>query len=425
LNNKEIRQYIISGGADEALSGLYGEDKLQEAKARCIEVCDGFDKRFGEGEDMAFFSSPGRTEIGGNHTDHNHGCVLAAAIDMDIVAAASPTAMKMVSFKSQGFPEYQVDLSTLLPQNDEKGLSSALIRGVADGLVKNGYKAYAFDAYSTSKVLKGSGVSSSAAFELLTASIFNFLFNKGEISPETCARVSQYAEQKYFGKPSGLMDQLSCAVGGFVFMDFADPEMPKIRRLSYDLTNDGYTLCVINTGGSHHNLTDDYAYVGLEMRSVAKALGCSYLAETSLDRVMENISDIRSRCGDRAVMRAIHFFEENERVKAQAKALDEGDFESFLDVVNESGLSSALQLQNSFSPSEPSEQGIPLALSITKRFLGKKGACRVHGGGFAGTIQAYIPTEILSRYSSEMNSVFGEGACIPLKVRAQGSTKIF
>jgi len=382
--------------------------------------------------DIRYFSAPGRVEIGGNHTDHQHGRVLAAAVGLEISAAVKPNILNTVRLRTQGdgslvfSTEHKgtvplcsttiVDLNTLDVQSGETGTSAALVRGVGAWFIENGYAIGGFDADLSSTIPIGAGLSSSAAFAVLIGNIFKGLYG-GDVSPLEIARAGQFAENVYFGKPCGLMDQTISSCGGLNIIDFKNPQTPIVTPINAKLP--GYTMCIVSTGGSHVDLTDDYAACNSEMRAVAAHFGKGYLREVCESDFYSSISDLRY-LGDRAVLRAIHFFEENKRVLKQAKALEKGNIKSFLDMVNESGRSSLAYLQNVFSPSNPQEQGLTLALSLSEQVLTGVGAWRVHGGGFAGTILAFVPDELKADYERRMTSVFGDGCCLFLSIRKEG-----
>ena len=382
-----------------------------------------FEKLFGE-KPTHFFSAPGRTEIGGNHTDHNLGRVFAAGVSLDVIAAVKATDDGIITVKSEGFPVDKIDSADTEVKEEEKNSSASLIRGMAGGFLKNGHKIGGFNAYTTSNVLKGSGLSSSAAFEVLIGTILNGLYNEQAISAVEVAQLSQYAENVYFGKPSGLMDQMASSVGSFITIDFKDEKEPVIKKVDYDFSKSGYALCIVDTKGNHADLTPEYAAIPQEMKSVAQFFGKSVLREVDKQELLDNISAVREKCSDRAVLRALHYFDDNERVLAQAEALERGDIEGFFKLINESGDSSFRYLQNIYASSAPAEQGLSLALYIAKSVLGDKGACRVHGGGFAGTIQAFVPNDMLDKFSAEIEKVFGEGSCYVLSIRPVGGVMV-
>lgn len=405
------------------LGEIYTPDALEMQKERYAQAAAEFERLYGT-KPLRFFSAPGRTEVGGNHTDHNHGRVLAAGVSLDVIAAVIPTDDGIVEVKSAGFPLDTVDLSDLTVHDDELNTSASLIRGVAAGFSKNGHKIGGFKAYTTSNVLKGSGLSSSAAFEVLIGNILNGLYNEHSVSAVEIAQLSQYAENVYFGKPSGLMDQMASSVGGFITIDFADPAQPVIDSIDFDFASSGHRLCIVDTKGSHADLTPEYAAVPQEMKAVAQFFGKEVLREVDKDTLVSNIPAIREKLGDRAVLRALHFIDENERVLRESDALVNKDFDTFLDVVKESGRSSYMYLQNVFAASDPTHQGLSLALWLASDVLGDRGACRVHGGGFAGTIQAFVPEDLAEKFVSVVGGVFGEGSCYMLSIRPFGGTEV-
>ena len=414
----------LQNGALDRYSHLYRDTK--EEALRYIDAISAFVALYGDDRDLSLFSVPGRTEVSGNHTDHNHGKVLAAAIDRDIIAVVAKSENGIVRLKSEGYPEDTVDLSLSGdPSAFEDGSSQSLIAGTLDGFIRRGYTVTGFDAYTTTKVLKGSGISSSAAFEVIIGNILNHLANDGKIKNEELAKIAQYAENVYFGKPCGLMDQMACAVGGFVSIDFEDPKTPVITPIPFSLSDKGYLLCIVNTGGNHADLTPDYAAVPAEMKSVAAYFGKEVLRGISEKEIVENIPILRSAVGDRALLRALHFVRENARVEKQTEALLSGDVDAFLAGVLHSGASSFRFLQNVYTNQNPSEQGLSLALCVAEGLLENKGcAYRVHGGGFAGTVQVFIKKELADGFVSVMDSLFGEGASMILSVRPEGAVKI-
>ena len=416
---------LLKGGALEKYSSLYKNIPAQTE--RMIAAIDSFTALYGEDRDVSLFSVPGRTEVMGNHTDHNKGCVLAAAIDRDVIAVASPNTDGVIRFKSEGYPESVIDLSSIDdPADFENYTSASLIAGLAKGFVNSDYSIGGYDAYATTEVLKGSGISSSAAFEVMIGNIFNHLYNDGNVDNKEIAKLSQFAENVYFGKPCGLMDQMACAVGGFVFIDFGDSKNPIVEPISFSLTEKGYSLCIVNTGGNHADLNDDYASVPYEMKSVAAELGKEVLRGATEDELVKIIPTLREKLGDRALLRALHFVRENERVTAAKNALTDGNVDAFLRGVLASGASSFQYLQNVYTTINVKEQGLSLALAITDGYLAGKGcAFRVHGGGFAGTIQVFIKNELIDGYCELLDSVFGEGAAMQLRIRPVGACKLF
>ena len=405
------------------LEQVYANGDIHYQRSQYNAICEAYENQFGE-KPQRFFSAPGRSEISGNHTDHNHGLVLAAGISLDCIAAVVPTDDGIITFRSLGFGEVKIDTADLEIKQQELGTSAALIRGVCAGFAQRGLKVGGFKAYCKSDVLAGSGLSSSAAFEVLIGDILAGLYNQGRPDDIEIAKISQYAENEYFGKPSGLMDQMACSVGGFTMMDFRSEKDPIVTPLKFDLSASGYSLCIVDTKGDHADLTPDYAAIPAEMKAVAQVFGKSVLRELSREELTENSITVRRKCGDRAYLRALHFFDENERVKAQAEALKNGDIDSFLRLVNESGDSSLCWLQNIFPCSQPQNQGLAVALYAAKKVLGGKGACRVHGGGFAGTVQAFVPDELLDGFMLEMIKLFGDECCYTLSIRNVGGAEI-
>jgi galactokinase len=410
-----------------SLAELYGnnEKTIRHHADRYQRLIKQYQQNFGD-DDLQLFSAPGRTEIGGNHTDHNHGRVLAASVNLDSIAAAAKTANGKITLYSEGFPHpFIVDLRQPAPDPKETGTTAALIRGVAARFKELNLPIGGFNAAIASEVAIGSGLSSSASIEVLIATILNHLYNDGCVTPETIALIGQYAENNYFGKPCGLMDQLTIAVGGIVTIDFNDPHKPLFKKVNFDFGAQNYSVLVVNTGGSHADLTEDYAAIPHEMKMVAQALGKSVCREITLDELLNNVGTLRSNVSDRAILRALHFIGDNERVVEQVQALESDDFAKFLRLVNASGNSSNKWLQNSYPIKSPSEQGLNLALAFTEDYLQKigAGACRVHGGGFAGTIQVFLPNAYLDEYVKRMQGLFGEQAVSVLKIRAQGTMK--
>lgn len=391
---------------------------------RLSQTAKAFIKRYGDREDARFFSGPGRTEIGGNHTDHQHGHVLCASVDMDIVACAAPNDMDIVRMESAGYPPITIELSDLSPRSSEQGSSAALIRGVAYGIAKLGYKLHGFDACAVSSVLSGSGLSSSAAFETLIGNIFNSFDCAGALSPIDIAKIGQYAENVHFGKPCGLMDQMGSSVGGAVAIDFADPADPVVEAINYNFAVSGHALCIIDTGSDHADLTDDYAAITHEMGSVAKHFGKQWLRDVPEADFWSGIPALRSECGDRAVLRAMHYYADDKRAVLEANALKNGDFKTFLALVNESGRSSESLLQNIWSVSKPQSQAVNLAINICRQLLHGEGAVRVHGGGFAGTIQAFVPENRIVEFKEGVERIFGKGHCHVLHIRPMGGCEI-
>ena len=422
MNALQLAEYIRAGKADAKLNALYGKN-LDRQRKRYADAAEKFALLYGAEKDAFFFSVPGRSEISGNHTDHNRGKVLAGAIDLDIIAVASRTDDGAVRVRSEGYSEDRVELSDISePKKENFFKSRGLLAGVLAGLQKNGHEVCSFCAYTTNDVHKGSGLSSSAAFEVMIGNIENHLANGGKIGNPEIAKISQFAENVYFGKPCGLMDQMACAVGGFVAIDFEDPQNPVIESLDFDLSGHGYSLCIVNTGGNHADLNEDYASVPAEMKKIAAYYGKDALRGLTEEQLISDMPVLRKAAGDRAILRAMHFVTENKRVEKQTEALRRGDLDTFFAGVIESGNSSFKYLQNVYTVKNVEEQGLSLALCVTEYVTrGWGGAFRVHGGGFAGTIQAFIPTEKVEEYTNIMNSVFGQNACAALKVRPEGA----
>ena len=428
----ELKTAITGGTYDKAFASLYGADFDKNAVyERYTKAVDSFVEIYGDKltatSEVNLFSVPGRSEIAGNHTDHNHGKVVAAGISLDIIAVAAKVDGNEIRIKSEGFDEDICDISTCETVVDgEKYRASAIIRGMCDGYNKNGYKIGGYYAYTTSSVLKGSGLSSSAAFEVMVGNILNHFYNDGTIDAVEIAKIAQYSENVHFGKPCGLMDQTACAVGSFVAIDFEDPKKPVVEKLPFDLTAHGYSLFIVNTGGNHADLNEDYASVPAEMKAVAKYFGKEVLRNVDKNEIIANIPVLRETVGDRAIMRALHFCNENVRVGKITAALKEDDIEGFLKGVKASGLSSSTMLQNTYTVKNVTEQGISLALAVAGQVLDSKPgtAYRVHGGGFAGTMQAFVPNEYLDEFNTVMKSVFGEDSAYVLKVRPYGAVKL-
>ena len=426
----QLLQTLSDGQHDPVLAALYALDgtreSLDKARARAVHVVSRFIEEFSPASDAAaaLFTGPGRTEIGGNHTDHQHGHVLCGSVDLDMLACAAPNGLDVIRVHSEGYPALEVALDSLSPREDEKNTSAALVRGVAAKIAELGHTLCGFDAYVTSNVLSGSGLSSSAAYEVLIGNILNHLCCGGALDPVEIAKIGQYAENVYFGKPCGLMDQMGSAVGGAVAIDFHDPASPVVRRADYDFSASGHALCIVDTASSHGDLTDDYADITREMGAVAAYFGQKFLRDVPEADFHAALPALRASCGDRAVLRALHYYEDDRRAVEEAEALAAGDFPRFLALVNASGLSSALHLQNTWSISDPRQQAIPVCLAVGRELLEGTGAIRVHGGGFAGTIQAFVPNDKLVSFKSGMEALLGPGKCHILHIRPQGGIKI-
>ncbi len=412
-------QWIESGAADAALSALYGST-LCDQKVRLLTLLRKFAARYGEDREVALFSVPGRSELAGNHTDHNHGCVIAGSIDLDMIAVAACRKDGEIHIDSEGFDPLVVTAEeTLAPDASMAGTSHALVAGMVNGFAEKGFAVGGFDAMATSDVLRGSGLSSSAAYEVMIGTILNHLYNGGTVDALTVAKLSQRAENLFFGKPCGLMDQCACAVGGIIAIDFADPSAPVVTPIPFDLSGAGYALCIVDTGGNHADLTPDYAAVPAEMKAVATALGVAVLRDADEVAFRATIPTLRETCGDRAILRALHFFAENRRVADMKTALSAGDLDAYFAGVRASGYSSFCYLQNVYATANVAEQGLSLALCLCDTL--PSAAHRVHGGGFAGTIQAYVTLEDVEAFHTGMDAVFGAGACRVLHIRMRGA----
>ena len=370
------------------------------------------------------FSAPGRTEISGNHTDHQHGCVLAAAVNLETTAEVTLNGSNVIRVHSDGYPTVEVDLTDLYPRKEEVNTTAALVRGVAAAFNQRGAKLKGFDAVVHSTVLPGSGLSSSAAFEVLFGTIFNELFFQKKLTAVEIAQIGQYAENIYFGKPSGLMDQMASSVGGMVFIDFADPKNPVVEKLEFDFANTGYALCIIDSGADHADLTDEYAAVTRELKDVCALFQKGVLREIPMETFFAKLPKIRGLVPDRAILRAIHFYQENLRVRAQAYALKQNDFETFLQLTNESGRSSWMYLQNITPAGYVEHQEVAIALAMCDQLLQGRGAYRVHGGGFAGTVQAFVPTELLHDFKTKIELILGKDSCHVLSIRPEGGIQL-
>lgn len=409
-------------------SKLYGDGQAEITNqiSRYKRIIANHTKLFGAAN-IRLFSTPGRTEIGGNHTDHNHGRVLAGSVNLDTIAAAGKTSDNTIIIHSENYTNpFIVSLDDLEARAEEAGTTTALIRGIAAKFKATGYLIGGFNAYISSDVGIGSGLSSSASIEVLIGTILNTFYNGESIPVMELAKIGQYAENIYFKKPCGLMDQIACGVGGIVSIDFNDPQNPIVRKVDFDFAAQNYSLLIVDTGGSHVDLTEDYAAVPNEMKELARNLGKEVCRELTYQEIIDQMIYLRAKVGDRAILRALHFFNDNERVTEQVQALEQNDFESFLRLVNDSGNSSVKWLQNCYSTQNPSEQGISLALALTENYLENiaAGACRVHGGGFAGTIQVFLPNEHIGKYKNLMDKVFGESAVTAVTIRPVGTTQV-
>jgi galactokinase len=414
-----LKHLILNGSFDLGLLNLYQEEPEEQKKRYCAEI-DRFVALFGPDRDLFLFSAPGRSELSGNHTDHQHGRVLAAAVTLDIIAVVSPRSDTLVRIHSQGFQPLSLDLADLNRIEEEVGTSAALVRGIASDLTRLGYATCGFDACVTSSVPAGSGLSSSAAFETLIGTIWNHLCNRSRIHPLQIAQTGRFAENVYFGKPCGLMDQTASAVGNVVAIDFADPNRPIVEQLNCNFTEMGYTLYVVDAGGNHADLTDEYAAIPREMGEVAACFGKKVLREVDPQRFQVELPALRKKVSDRAILRAMHFFAENQRVGLQIDALRRQAITEYLALMQASGDSSAMELQNIYPIDNILDRSISLALAICRQHLVGRGAWRVHGGGFAGTVQALVPNDLTCRFESAVGAVLGQGSCIRLIVRPTG-----
>jgi galactokinase len=459
MNGKELLAKIDSSSGAEIFALLYGEHEVDAARRRYRALIEAMSPGTSSGAsqesgfpaaelaatdgDLRVFSAPGRTELGGNHTDHNRGKVLAASIQLDSVAIVQARKDNAVFFRSAGYPDVKAVLadssgaSDLAAKPDEQGKTESLVRGIAAELARRGSGIGGFSANAASTVLPGSGLSSSAAVEVLFGRIFDCLYGEGKRSSLEIAQIGQIAENTYFGKPCGLMDQTACATGGAVAINFADAARPVVQQINFDLAAAGYALCVVNTRGSHADLTPDYAAIPAEMKAAAAFFGKSVLGELDRETVLAGAADLRKAAGDRALLRAIHFFDENLRVDAMSAALADMDMAEgeakqralnrYLDLVNESGDSSWELLQNVYAPHSPAAQGVSVALALSRDFFSSqklRGACRVHGGGFAGTIQVYLPLDAVISYTARLEAVFGAGSVTVLRIRPLGSVEL-
>ena len=420
----ELKARLERGELDETLGLLYGED-LAGARGRCQKVMESFEAAFGRAPE-ALFSAPGRTELGGNHTDHQHGRVLAAGVNLDILAAAAVNHTGVVRFQSEGYPMIKVDLRELEPKEEEKNSSAALIRGVAARMARLGCPLgdWGLDAALVSSVPGGSGLSSSAAFEVLVGTMVDHLFWDGKRSPVEIAQIGQYAENVYFGKPCGLMDQTASSVGGVVAIDFADTARPVVEAIALDLAAGGYALCILDSGADHADLTSEYASITQELAAVCGCFGKKVLREVPEEDFLANLPKVRAAAGDRGTLRALHVYGENRRAAQEAQALREGDIPRFLRLVRESGRSSALYLQNVVPTGQREKQELLLTIALAERLLEGEGAVRVHGGGFGGTAQAFVPLKKLPAFQAGIEAVLGEGSCHVLSIRPVGGVRI-
>ena len=424
MNTTELKKYILSDQPDELLKKIIGCDDLEAEKKRYITLIDEALERYGDG-DYHFISSPGRSEIGGNHTDHQHGNVVAASLNMDNLVIVKANGSNIVNYRDGDYVIAGLDISSLDPRADEINSSKSLVRGIAARLEQLGYKYGGFDALCNSRVLVGSGISSSACFEVMLVEIFNLLFNDEAISDVERAKIGQYAENVYFGKPSGLLDQMAISVGGFVAIDFKNPDDPAIENYDFSFTDHGYQFFLVDTKGDHSDLSHEYAAVTEEIKEVAKVLGVKYLADSPREKFFDNFASIREKVkNDRAMLRASHFYYENERAIKEKEAIRDDDIAELLKLMKKSGRSSFEYLQNVYPVSRVNSQSLSIGLSLADNYLDGQGAYRVHGGGFEGTIQVIVPDELADGFKATMTAVFGEDCLMPVKIRPFGTITV-
>ena len=424
-NIMSVRESLEQGSLDQRIKEIYvDEQRVPYNRERYIRAIDRFTELFPSEKEIEIYSAPGRSEVCGNHTDHQNGMVLATSINLDAIAIVAKAEEPVIRLVSGDFPMEEVDVADLSMKEEEQSTTTALIRGVAAGMKERGHKVGGFTAYITSDVLMGAGMSSSAAFESLIGTILSGLYNDMKVSSIEIAQIGQYAENIYFGKPCGLMDQMACSVGGMIFIDFKEKEHPEVRQVHTDFEKAGLSLCIVDTKGSHADLTPDYAAVPAEMNQVAQALGREHLREVPRETFFKELPKLWKETSGRAVLRAIHFYEEEERVLRGVKPLEESDYTGFLSVIKASGDSSAKYLQNIYSPKDVDSQNVTVALAVSESILGENGVCRVHGGGFAGTIQAFVKNEAVAAYKEQLEAIYGDDSCHVLKVRLQGGIRV-
>ena len=416
------KQELSDGVHAARLASLYCCSPAETASeaARYTAVLDGLEKTFGSHAEAGLYSAPGRTEIGGNHTDHQHGRVLAGSVNIDMIAAAAPNDKNQLRVQSEGYNLCVIDLNDLEARKEEENTTAALLRGECAAFTQRGAKLAGLDVYVSSNVPKGSGVSSSAAFEVLIGVILNDCFMTEKVSPIAIAQIGQWAENVYFGKPCGLMDQMASSVGNIITIDFASPAKPVVEPVAVDFSKAGLALCILDSGADHADLTDEYAAIPAECRAVAAVCGGEVLRDVPFETFLAKLPECRRQCGDRAVLRAFHVYADNDRVAKQVAALHDGDFGTFLSLVNESGCSSWEYLQNVIPAGYKEHQEVGVTIAAAKHLLGDKGAVRVHGGGFAGTVQAFVPVEMLDEFKAGMEAILGEGRCHVLSIRPEG-----
>ena len=422
MNQEHTLKLLESEKAKKLLGELYGKAAVAENQKRYEDLVGKFVKEFGE-KDLYLFSSPGRTEISGNHTDHNHGKVLAGSINLDCVGVAAVNDTNFVNIVSETFNQsFTIDLNHLEPSDRMAGTVD-LVKGLLKGFEKSGYEVGGFDAYVTSNVISAAGVSSSASFEMLLCSMLNTFFNAGKMDTVAYAHIGKYSENHYWNKASGLLDQMACAVGGLITIDFLEPQAPVVEKIDFDFASQNHSLIIVNTGKGHADLSADYSSVPNEMKKVAQFFGKEVCAEIKEQDVIDHLAELRAYAGDRSVLRALHFCEENKRVEAEVRALKENRFGDFLDGITSSGNSSWKWLQNCYTNSNVQEQGISIALALTEMFIAEKrrGACRIHGGGFAGVIMAMLPNDLVDEYVTYIEKAMGEGSAYRMSIRPYGA----
>ncbi len=424
IYSKDLVEKLEGKAYDAQLQSIYVDSHLLEyQRARYIEAVEEYEKYFGE-DMLEVYSTPGRSEVCGNHTDHQHGMVLATSINLDSIAIVSKNQEQIVRIKSKNYELFEVNIEDLAYREEEKETSISLVKGVLFALKEAGYRVEGFNLYTTSDVLIGAGLSSSAAFEVLIGTVISGLFNDMLISPVKIAQVAQYAENVYFGKPCGLMDQMACSVGSLIHIDFKELDNPIVNKIEIDFEQYNYSLCIVDTKGSHVDLTRDYGMIPEEMKSVAEYMGCQVLREVEEADFIQKIPEIRTHLDDRAVLRTLHFYKEEKHVQSAVNALQEDRFEEFLEVIRQSGNSSFKYLQNVYTNRDIEHQNVSVALALSEEFLGDNGVCRIHGGGFAGTIQCFIKNDVVYEYKHFIEKVFGKDSCIVLKVRKYGGCKV-
>ncbi len=416
------KQELTSGVHADRLASLYccAPEQTPVQAARYAAVLDGLETTFGTHAEAGLYSAPGRTEIGGNHTDHQHGRVLAGSVNIDMIAAAAPNSLNQLRVQSEGYDLCVIDLADLAARKEEENTSAAILRGECAAFVQRGAVLSGLDVYISSNVPKGSGVSSSAAFEVLIGVILNDRFMAEKVSPIAIAQIGQWAENVYFGKPCGLMDQMASSVGNIITIDFADPAHPDVEPVAVDFSKAGLALCILDSGADHADLTDEYAAIPNECRAVAAVCGGEVLREVPFETFIAKLPECRKACGDRAVLRAFHVYADNERVAKQVAALRKGDFDAFLALLNESGDSSWEYLQNVIPAGYKEHQEVAVTIAAAKHLLNGRGGVRVHGGGFAGTAQAFVPLDLLDEFKAGMEAILGAGRCHVLSIRPEG-----